>query len=73
GISYCISMVGLNIMIAPVIASLSDRIPEDMRRTMSAFISAGTLFGSALVQIVGAQFITLQLPGFIVSGVAMGL
>ena len=60
-------------MIAPVIASLSDRIPEDMRGTMSAFISAGTLFGSALGQIVGAQFITLQLPGFIVSGVAMGL
>lgn len=73
GISYCISMVGLNMMIAPVIASLSDRIPEDMRGTMSAFISAGTLFGSALGQIVGAQFITLQLPGFIVSGVAMGL
>ena len=70
GISYCISMVGLNMMIAPVIASLSDRIPEDMRGTMSAFISAGTLFGSALGQIVGAQFITLQLPGFIVSGVA---
>lgn len=73
GISYCISMVGLNMMIAPVIASLSDRIPEDMRGTMSAFISAGTLFGSALGQIVGAQFITLQRPGFIVSGVAMGL
>ena len=73
GISYCISMVGLNMMIAPVIASLSDRIPEDMRGTMSAFISAGTLFGSALGQIVGAQFITLQLPGFIASGVAMGL
>ena len=48
GISYCISMVGLNMMIAPVIASLSDRIPEDMRGTMSAFISAGTLFGSAM-------------------------
>ena len=73
GVSYCISMVGLNMMIAPVIASLSDRVPEDMRGTMSAFISAGTLFGSALGQIVGAQFITLQLPGFIVAGVAMAL
>ena len=73
GVSYCISMVGLNMMIAPVIASLSDRVPEDMRGTMSAFISAGTLFGSALGQIVGAQFITLQLPGFIVAGAAMAL
>ncbi|MBT1166592.1 MFS transporter [Bifidobacterium simiarum] len=73
GISYCVSMVGLNMMIAPIIASLSDRVPEDMRGTMSAFISAGTLFGSALGQIVGAQFITMQLPGFIVSGVVMGI
>ncbi|MFY1725697.1 MFS transporter [Bifidobacterium adolescentis] len=73
GISYCVSMVGLNMMIAPIIASLSDRVPEDQRGTMSAFISAGTLFGSALGQIVGAQFITMQIPGFIVSGVAMAL
>ena len=73
GISYCVAMVGLNMMIAPIIASLSDRVPETMRGTMSAFISAGTLFGSALGQIVGAQFITMQLPGFIVSGVVMAL
>ncbi len=72
GMSYCISMVGLNMMIAPVIASLSDRIPEDMRGTMSIYLCRYVVrfcFG----QIVGAQFITLQLPGFIVSGVAMGL
>lgn len=73
GVSYCVSMVGLNMMIAPIVASLSDRIPEDQRGTMSAFISAGSLFGSALGQIVGAQFITMQIPGFIVSGVAMAL
>lgn len=73
GVSYCLAMVGLNMMIAPVVASLSDRVPEDMRGTMSAFISAGTLFGSALGQIVGAQFITMMMPGFVVSGVVMAL
>lgn len=73
GVSYCLAMVGLNMMIAPVVASLSDRVPEDMRGTMSAFISAGTLFGSALGQIVGAQFITMMMPGFIISGIVMAL
>ncbi|MBT1175042.1 MFS transporter [Bifidobacterium sp. LC6] len=73
GVSYCLAMVGLNMMIAPVVASLSDRVPESLRGTMSAFISAGTLFGSALGQIVGAQFITMMMPGFIVSGIVMAL
>ncbi|MBT1170068.1 MFS transporter [Bifidobacterium sp. SO4] len=73
GVSYCLAMVGLNMMIAPVVASLSDRVPEGLRGTMSAFISAGTLFGSALGQIVGAQFITMMMPGFVVSGVVMAL
>jgi MFS family permease len=73
GISYCVSMIGLNMMIAPLIASLSDRIPEGMRGTMSAFMSGGTLLGAALGQIVGAQFITFELPGFIIAGVVMGI
>ena len=73
GVSYCLAMVGLNMMIAPVVASLSDRVPEDMRGTMSAFISAGTLFGQGVGQIVGARFITMMMPGFIVSGVVMAL
>ncbi|MFR2313905.1 MAG: hypothetical protein ACLS6O_04035 [Bifidobacterium sp.] len=36
GISYCISMVGLNMMIGG--HRICRRIPEDMRGTMSAFI-----------------------------------
>lgn len=73
GISYCVSMVGLNMMIAPVVASLADRVPDNMRGTMSAFISAGTLFGSSLGQIIGARFITMQLPGFVLAGVVMAI
>ena len=40
GISYCISMVGLNMMIAPVIASLSNHIPEDMLKLRQGFYRA---------------------------------
>lgn len=73
GIAYCVSMVGLNMMIAPVIATLSDRVSDDMRATMSAFMSAGTTVGSALGTLIGARFISIQVPGFIVAGVLMGV
>lgn len=73
GIMYCISMVGLNMMIAPVIATLSDRVPDDMRATMSAFMSAGTTVGTSLGTLIGARFITLQLPGFVIAGILMGI
>ncbi|GEO66362.1 MFS transporter [Levilactobacillus spicheri] len=73
GIAFCMSMVGLNMMIAPVIATLSDRIPDDMRATMSAFMSAGTTCGAAMGTLIGARFITIQIPGFVVGGVLMGI
>ncbi|MFT9281898.1 MFS transporter [Bifidobacterium fermentum] len=36
GIAYCTSLVGLNMMVAPITAVLSDRIPESRRATISA-------------------------------------
>lgn len=71
GVAYCLAMVGLNMMIAPVIASLADRLPEGVRGTMSAFLSAGTLGGNAIGTLVGAKFITMQMPGFVVAGIVM--
>jgi MFS family permease len=71
GVAYCAAMVGLNMMIAPVIASLADRVPESARGTMSAFLSAGTLGGNAIGTLIGAQFITAAMPGFVVSGIVM--
>ncbi|BAR07123.1 membrane protein with transport function [Scardovia inopinata] len=73
GISYCLSMVGLNMMIAPVIATLSDRVPDNMRATMSAFMSAGTTIGAALGTLIGARFIAIQIPGFVLAGILMGI
>jgi MFS family permease len=66
-------MFGLNMMIAPVIATLSDRIPDDMRATMSAFMSAGTTVGSSIGTMIGAKFITVQFPGFITAAILMGI
>lgn len=73
GISYCVSMVGLNMMIAPVIATLSDRVPDDMRATMSAFMSAGTTCGTSVGTLIGARFIAIQLPGFVIASILMGI
>lgn len=73
GIMYCLCMVGLNMMIAPVIASMSDRVPENMRATMSAFMSMGTTIGNSLGVIVGTRFLTMQIPGFVIAGILMGI
>ena len=75
-ISYCISMVGLNMMLAPAIAVLSDRVPETIRGTMSTFWGVGATIGYPLGAIVGAVFIaggTAQLSGFTLGGVLMGI
>lgn len=73
GVSYCVCMVGLNMMIAPVVATLSDRVPANMRGTMSAFMAGGTAVGSALGQMLGSRFLSNQVPGFLLGGVLMGL
>ena len=39
-IFYCACMFGLNCMIAPLVAVLSDRVPSGIRGTMSAFYGA---------------------------------
>ena len=73
GVSYCISMIGLNMMIAPAMATLADRVPENIRATTSAFNSAGATVGVSLGTLIGAHFITLQTPGFVIAGIFMGV
>lgn len=65
---YCLSMVGLNMMLAPAIAVLADRVPMAVRGTMSAFYGAGLAIGSPLGALVGAAFITTTVPGFLLGG-----
>lgn len=70
---YCLCMFGLNCMIAPMTATISDRIPSGVRGTMSAFFGAGSTIGSPIGSLVGARFITNILTGFAVAGVLMFL
>lgn len=72
-IAYCLCMVGLNMMIAPTVATLSDRIPESGRGTMSAFYGGGAVAGQPIGTLIGAAFITALDPGFIIGGILMFL
>ncbi|MFR1436998.1 MAG: MFS transporter [Bifidobacterium dentium] len=72
-IFYCACMFGLNCMIAPMVAILSDRVPSGIRGTMSAFYGAGATIGSPIGTMLGALFIKNLIPGFAVAGVLMFL
>lgn len=56
-IFYCACMFGLNCMIAPMVAILSDRVPSKIRGTMSAFYGAGSTIGAPIGTMLGALFI----------------
>lgn len=70
-VSYCVAMVGLNMMLAPAVAVLADRVPMKVRGTMSAFYGGGLASGAPLGALVGAVFITNSLPGFVLGGAFM--
>ncbi|WEV75312.1 MFS transporter [Bifidobacterium sp. ESL0800] len=67
---WSIVQIGVNCMIAPAIAVLSDRIPENVRGTFSAFYGGADLVGSSLGTFVGAKFISNMGTGFTL-GVAL--
>ncbi|MDU0348375.1 MFS transporter [Actinomyces sp. MRS3W] len=75
-IDYCLCMVGLNMMLAPAVAVLSDRVPESIRGTMSTFWGVGAAMGYPLGAIIGATFIaggSAATSGFVIGGVLMGI
>lgn len=63
---WSVLQVGLNIMIAPCVAILSDRIPVKIRGTLSAFYGVGQILGQSLGALVGARFVTDDRTGFII-------
>jgi MFS family permease len=70
---YCLSMVGLNMMLAPAVAVLADRVPGSLRGTMSAFYGGGLAGGAPVGSLVGAVFLTHSLPGFVLGGALMAV
>lgn len=70
---YCLCMVGLNMMLAPAVAVLADRVPGRLRGTMSAFYGGGLAGGAPIGSLVGALFIVNSFPGFVLGGALMAL
>lgn len=67
-IVYSLSMVGLNMMLAPAIAVLADRVPLKLRGTMSSFYAVGVTAGFPMGALVGSRFISTPMPGFVLAG-----
>ncbi|OZG65034.1 MFS transporter [Bifidobacterium eulemuris] len=67
---WSVVQVGVNMMIAPAVAVLSDRIPESTRGTFSAFYGGAQIVGQSAGTFLGAQFIEKMGQGFMV-GVAL--
>lgn len=66
---WSVLQIGVNIMIAPCVAILSDRVPARIRGTLSAFYGVGQILGQSLGALIGAQFVTNERVGFVIGTV----
>ncbi|MDN6208967.1 MAG: MFS transporter [Bifidobacterium crudilactis] len=64
---WCTAQLGYNMMLAPFVATMSDRVPDKVRGTVSGFYGAGIAVGQTLGSLVGSQLI-----GHIQGGFFMG-
>lgn len=67
-IAYCFANIGQNMMTAPIVATLSDRVPEKNRGLVSASYGGGITIGQAIGTLLGSLFIFHTIAGFITSG-----
>lgn len=72
-ICYCLCMGGLNAMIAPITAIISDRVPSGLRATISGCFGAGGTIGASVGSMIGARFINNIFVGFALAGFFMFL
>ena len=70
---WSVVQVGVNMMIAPAVAVLSDRIPERMRGTFSAFYGGAQIVGQSAGTFMGAQFLRHMGAGFLTGAVMFAL
>ncbi|OXN01155.1 MFS transporter [Bifidobacterium vansinderenii] len=70
---WCGAQLFLNMLLAPFLAVLSDRVPENNRASMSAAYGLGVTVGQSVGQIVGAQLIHNLGFGILLSGVLLGV
>ena len=68
---WSMAQLGYNIMLAPFVATMSDRVPDKVRGTISGFYGAGIAVGQTLGNYVGASLIKQGASG-IFAGWMMG-
>ncbi|PST48030.1 hypothetical protein COO72_09995 [Bifidobacterium callitrichos] len=69
---WCCAQLGYNIMLAPYVATMSDRVPDKFRGTVSGFYGAGIAAGQTIGAFVGAQLLKNGASG-IFAGWMLGL
>lgn len=57
---WCIAQLGYNVMLAPFVATMSDRIPDEVRGTISGFYGAGIAAGQTIGNLVGARLLKVD-------------
>lgn len=60
---WCCAQLGYNMLLAPYVATMSDRVPDKFRGTISGFYGAGIAAGQTLGSFVGAQLLKQGDPG----------
>lgn len=71
-ILWCCAQLGYNMMLAPYVVTMSDRVPDKFRGTVSGFYGAGIAVGQTLGSFVGAQLLKQGEAG-IFGGWMMGM
>lgn len=56
-ILWCLAQMGYNMMLAPYVATMSDRVPDKVRGTISGFYGTGIAVGQTLGSLVGAALL----------------
>lgn len=70
---WSIVQIGVNMMIAPAVAVLSDRIPENVRGTFSSFYGGAMIVGQSAGTFLGSKFIDAMGVGFVIGAVLFGI
>lgn len=63
-------IIGLNAIVAPMVAVISDRVTEKYRGTVSAIYGVAFIIGASLSQIIGASFIGDPSTGVLLFAIA---
>ncbi|WP_188079019.1 MFS transporter [Actinotalea subterranea] len=68
---WCVFQFFLNAIVAPLIAIIPDRVPEQLRGTFSAVYGIGSTLGAGAAGILASRFVTDPSTGLMVFGTAI--